>query len=374
MAAPLDVLSDPNFAEYLKRAMTAQPAPGFEEALAEDAQARDRAGLQTGLSQAAALLRNQNVPTLQPHPQGDGMKAWLARQTATNQAQDNALKPLEIAARFRALKGPEAKPPTPDAILEGIGARGGYSGAELDALRDRPDDAMAIFKQRDSAPKAPPTPEQIARGKALRLIPAEGETSEDYEKAIRAEERAAEARGWREQDEKTKRDEKARTEKDATFISEDFTPTVKPLPPPVQADLQKRASANAVVLDNAKQVESILKDGGPAVVGERAAELSMLINNIWVELKDIKNLGVLAGPDMGILQAIVADPSSLNNVLKDATAVRALLPQIQKFQARMKDDMVKRVSGYGARPVGGGAYLPAQQAAGGAPADPLGIR
>jgi hypothetical protein len=194
MAAPLDVLSDPNFAEYLKRAMTAQPAPGFEEALAEDKASRDRAGLQTGLSQAAALLRNQNVPTLQSRPQDDGMKAWVARQAATNQAQDAALKPLEIAARFRALKGGENGPgatpaeTTPDEILVNLAERRGLSGAEADALRPYPKTALEMFKAPDKEDTfAPPTDDQVKRGKATGVsAPAARESSVQYEGRISA--------------------------------------------------------------------------------------------------------------------------------------------------------------------------------------------
>lgn len=180
---------------------------------------------------------------------------------------------------------------------------------------------------------------------------------------LRVDQEQAAAAAMRKAQEDAARAAGAQDEADGKrYISEDFTPAAKPLPPPVQADLQKRAAATRVVLNNADALEELIRSGGPAVWGQRAGQLSMLANNIWTELKDIKGLGVLAGPDMGILQGILADPTKLQTYLKDAAGAQTLLPLIQGFKERMKADMTQRVQNYGAAPAEGGLYFssPAQ--------------
>lgn len=325
----MDPLIDPQMAEWLRQKKEALGAAYEADKAAQEDETR-----RALLMQFAQSYANQRPTPVSPRQVNDARSRFGAEYGLEKDARGTGLDVMKFAGSM--------------AEREAARAAAEAAKAEERAFRsgERDEDRAARLAEREDERKW--REGQAAKDRELRRETLSGVADS---RAALADQRAAEA-------ERKQREEDAKH-----YISDNFTATGKPLLPAVQADLQKRASATDVVLDNAKQVEDILTHGGPAVWGQRATELSSLINNIWTELKDIKNLGVLAGPDMGILQGIVADPSSLDSVLKDAAAVRQLLPQIQKFQARMKGDLVRRVSGYGAKPVEGGAYYEAPAAA-----------
>jgi hypothetical protein len=301
-------------------------AEALHSALAAD---RKRAGfgaMGQNLSRAAALIRGEKVGGMALPPMDDGMKEWLSRQGLAKQ---------------RAEGERDERNYNWDREKHGIGVE--MKGRELEsAAAQREAERAARDAERDEDRAF-----RREEGDRNRAVQREGRRDAAEGRQILNEERAA-------------RGEQRKTEADAKrYISENFTDTAKPLPPQVLADLQKRDSATAVVLDNADQLERLLSEGGPAVWGQRAGQMEMLANNIWTELKDIKNLGVLAGPDMGILQGILADPTQMRSMVKDATAVRDFTQIVRQFKQRMKDDIRRRVKNYGAEPVEGGLYYDA---------------
>lgn len=310
----------------LSSAPPPDPYGGLEDAMASD---RKRAGfgaMGQNLSRAAALIRGERVGGMALPPMDDGMKAWLGRQ------QVDARR----AAADAAAKGAEW-----DRTKFGIGlAMDERKLTDAAAERAAAREARAAERDEDRAFRREEGDRNRAVQREGRRDAAEGRQILNEERAARGEQRKVEADAKR-------------------YISENFSETAQPLPPQVLADLQKRDSATAVVLDNADQLERLLSDGGPAVWGQRAGQMEMLANNIWTELKDIKNLGVLAGPDMGILQGILADPTQMRSMLKDATAVRDFTQIVRQFKQRMKDDIRRRVKNYGATPVEGGLYFDA---------------
>jgi hypothetical protein len=318
------------FAATYRPELGTAPAPdpyaGLEDALASD---RKRAGLGAmgqNLSRAAALIRGEKVGAMALPPMDDGMKEWLARQGV------DAKRSAEAAA-----KGAAEWDRTKFGVQVGLDERKLRDAAEQ---RRAEREARGAERDEDRAFRR-------EEGDRNRAVQREGRESAAAGREILNEERAA-------------RGEQRRAEADAKhYISENFSNTKKPLPPQVLADLQKRDSATAVVLDNADQLERLLSDGGPAVWGQRAGQMEMLANNIWTELKDIKNLGVLAGPDMGILQGILADPTQMRSMLKDATSVRDFTQIVRQFKQRMRDDIRRRVANYGATPVESGLYYDA---------------
>jgi hypothetical protein len=309
-------------------------AEALHSALAAD---RKRAGfgaMGQNLSRAAALVRGEKVGGMALPPMDDGMKEWLSRQgvDAKRAAAAAAAQDAEWnREKFRAGLGMDER-----------------KLAEAAAQREAERAARAAERDEDRDFRRDEGEKNRAAMRDARAAAAESRTVLDEERKARGEQRKTEADAKR-------------------YISENFTDTAKPLPPQVLADLQKRDSATAVVLDNADQLERLLSEGGPAVWGQRAGQMEMLANNIWTELKDIKNLGVLAGPDMGILQGILADPTQMRSMVKDATAVRDFTQIVRQFKQRMKDDIRRRVKNYGAEPVEGGLYYDAP--AGGAAAD-----
>jgi hypothetical protein len=152
-------------ATALARAMGMRDANAAEADLAPLAQQAERAGYA------------EKKRALAPAPASWGAPAGMTRPEA-----------LHVLPTI--LKPGTKHGPVPDSILEAIGERGGRTGAELDALRDNYDVAMDIYKQKGEHGITPPTPEQIARGKALKvpLLPAENENSKQYEDALRARE------------------------------------------------------------------------------------------------------------------------------------------------------------------------------------------
>jgi hypothetical protein len=306
----------------------------LDAALAADREREGAGVLGSNLSRAAALIRGEQVggPSL---PRADERtKAYALRQQMQEHADTKAWQRGEPE---RALKLFEAK-------------------ASLDAASDA----------KKAAEAARVRGEERADERTWR----EGESAKDRE--IRREALAAtaaargEAASSREllnEDRKARASDRAENQNAKHWIGEDFSPTSRPLPPPVQADLQKRIAATRVVDDNAATLEKLLSEGGPAVVGQRAALMEQLANNIWTELKDIKGLGVLAGPDMGILQGILADPTKMRTVLKDTARINSFVGLVQTFRQRMKADTVQRAGTYGATPVEGGLFFVAPPAA-----------
>jgi hypothetical protein len=88
------------------------------------------------------------------------------------------------------LKPGQTHAQTPDAVLVNIADRYGLSGEEADAYRTMPEKAYELMGRKEEHGTTPPTAEQIARGKALKvpLLPAENENSKQYEDALRARE------------------------------------------------------------------------------------------------------------------------------------------------------------------------------------------
>ncbi len=58
------------------------------------------------------------------------------------------------------------------------------------------------------------------------------------------------------------------------------------------------------------------KEGVTVVPGEVQADMESTVTDIQMELKELNNLGVLAGPDMGLLLSQLPDPTSMGAALK----------------------------------------------------------
>jgi len=315
----------------------AGPDPAFEQARAADREAQRKADLTSAFTQAASLVRNQPVAPTPFRQVGDeGLRAWMAQKAAQGAEQDRAFRYGD---------------PLRDLTMLGVrGEQEAARAAEAAKLRGEERGEERAWREGESAKDRELRRQALAAAEEARRSAAESRAAMDEERKARGAQRQTEAEAKH-------------------YISENFTATSTPLPPAVQADLQKRDAATAVVLDNASQLEALLTEGGPAVWGQRAGQMEMLANNIWTELKDIKGLGVLAGPDMAILQGILADPTKVRSILKDASGARDFKQIVQQFQQRVKDDAVRRAKNYGAQPKEGGVYFtaPTTAPAGAAP-------
>ncbi len=109
------------------------------------------------------------------------------------------------------------------------------------------------------------------------------------------------------------------------------------LPKPEEAQKFRSATASAKNLTNmVSQLDSLVDEVGSFEYGgTKGQEMKSVTKQIQLLLKnqDMFNLGVLTGPDMGILESIVADPDSFQSLMtRDSTRkaqISALLKSIK---------------------------------------------
>jgi hypothetical protein len=103
---------------------------------------------------------------------------------------------------------------------------------------------------------------------------------------------------------------------------------------------RRRTAAVPRVVQKIKQLKELIGKYGPYENEYSAAgqQMMSLANDIKLDLKgpEFKALGVLAGPDMAILEALVPDTSSLKNMAKSSSAVNASLDSLAK---RLEEDL-----------------------------------
>jgi hypothetical protein len=104
---------------------------------------------------------------------------------------------------------------------------------------------------------------------------------------------------------------------------------------------RRRTAAVPRVVQKIKQLKELIGKYGPYENEYSSAagqQMMSLANDIKLDLKgpEFKALGVLAGPDMAILEALVPDTTSLKNMAKSSSAVNASLDSLAK---RLEEDL-----------------------------------
>lgn len=80
----------------------------------------------------------------------------------------------------------------------------------------------------------------------------------------------------------------------------------------------------------------------------KAARLKSQYRNLQLQLKELYNLGVLNGPDLGILEDVMIDPTSLGAGFNSNARVEASLEEVQRF-IKNKEKALLQNSGVRAR-------------------------
>lgn len=104
-------------------------------------------------------------------------------------------------------------------------------------------------------------------------------------------------------------------------------------------------------------IDKYTKEGIKVIPGESQAEMESTVTDIQMELKELNNLGVLAGPDMGLLLAQLPDPTGINSALKSVAGKTLgqgdpIISKFKTFQKNLDRKLKSKMSTYGYRKVG----------------------
>ncbi len=297
-------------------------------------------------AQAKATSESENAPAPAEWGALPGMSRKEAR-TYLGTKKDPATHPVR----------PDDEPAPPE-----WGAPGGYTKGQ--ALRA----GFGKAPKGEGEHKKPPTPEQITRGKALGVLPAEDEDSVHYEGAIRAAANSARTAA-------EKGEGRADKKKASRWLGPDFefAPDVpdNAIPDATRAKALDEAGLVTHVHDSAQRLRDLLKRHGPQVVGKAATEMKTLIEDLKLTIKDpVYNLGVLNGRDYELVSKIVSDPTSIGQIVSSEAGVRDLDTALATAQKQWKAKVRARMRGYGAQPKKGGKYEEAAPAAAETPPKP----
>lgn len=124
---------------------------------------------------------------------------------------------------------------------------------------------------------------------------------------------------------------------------EGFTPT----PKDAQEVKKGRASRDAIMADLQRLDELYAKHGSRAY-GDQSTQMEALSRSIQLKLKEVENLGVLNGPDLGLIESMVPNPASLLENAKSAIGQDRYKAKRDFFVNKLEDqfDSGMRAVGY----------------------------
>lgn len=348
--------------------VTADDLAAFEAALAADRGSEGDNALGQNLARAASIYRGNRNPGPVAVPVPSEMRDWVLKRGL--RAEDAAAKAgAESSAAARALAERDNAP-----APEEWGAPRGLTRAEavkwLGTKKEpKPEDPLGPLKERKikaevakleggGEPKTRPTAEQVSRGKALGIVPAEGEDSQHFEDAIRAAANSARTAS-------EKGEGRADKKKASRWLGPDFefAPDVpdNAIPDSTRAKALDEAGLVTHVHDSAQKLRDLLKKHGPEVVGKAATQMKTLVEDLRLTIKDpVYNLGVLNGRDYELVSKIVSDPTAMGQILSSEAGVRDLDTALATAQKQWKSKVRARMRGYGAQPRKGGKYEEAE--------------
>lgn len=152
---------------------------------------------------------------------------------------------------------------------------------------------------------------------------------------------------------------------------------LKPAPTAQTQRLQATYKADKLKLKNLQDAITnyrghLTRTGIEVLPGTENSRLSSAHANLVLQAKEAAKLGVLAGPDMGILEKLVNDPTSLGNALKNVGQfggrAKSLEKQLDDYEGLIKnfDTRLEEVYGSQGGETGGGGSAkisPAERAA-----------
>ena len=148
------------------------------------------------------------------------------------------------------------------------------------------------------------------------------------------------AREDRNYERQQKRDEKLE-ERDKTLAVPGYVRTGEVLPKAEEAVKFRKATATSNALsDKLNRMRELVKQNGSFEWGgEAGTEMESLATEIQLLGKspELYELGVLAGPDLSLLQKITADPSSMSSLFtRDSSRNKQIDSQLSSLQNKLK--------------------------------------
>jgi hypothetical protein len=155
-----------------------------------------------------------------------------------------------------------------------------------------------------------------------------------------------------------KKAEKAEERSRERYIGEGFEDVGgdRKLSPSVVGDAQKRIAAGRQILKDTDQMLELLRTQGPQAFGDNAVKMRSIATNIQLNAKELKNLGVLNGPDLAILEKLAADPTQIGAIAKDSSGFRSLTSIFTALRELTVSDVNALAESIGFRPDKGGPW------------------
>lgn len=301
---------DPRFEEWRRQQMASlessmqppDPMAGFQQAVDADRGARKTAGEQAYLaSLVGGLLRQRPMAT--PAADDSAVKEWVLSKRVSDEAAQAPLDAEWKRAQIERMTAPRVP-----------------SQPKEDPLSDLKREKMEA---------------EIAR---LRRPPAERAPRPVNEAAAAREERA----------------------KAGAVYGGKYFKLRADVPPGSldEIELRKVREASGEVADlaaAADEVSSIYKRTGGQLTGPDAARMRSLITDMQLTAKgpSVYQLGVLAGPDMEILDTMLANPAKLDSVLRNAADLRNFVTEIETFKRRVLERTASKADALGFDPIAG---------------------
>lgn len=131
-------------------------------------------------------------------------------------------------------------------------------------------------------------------------------------------------------------------------------PALKPLGETQQKIVVGANNTASAITDYLQQLDSF--SGTDIVNPDARAAMGTKYNNMLLQAKEAYNLGVLSGPDLGILQSILTDPTSTQGLI---VSKKAMASQAQELQRIMGN--IAAVASHKQQPQMGGPEIPQER-------------
>lgn len=122
---------------------------------------------------------------------------------------------------------------------------------------------------------------------------------------------------------------------------------------PASEDNKKRFTARVDNMEKMRGLTDAMRAAlaeasrfGKSIPGPVQTKIAGLAKKIQIETKNVAELGALSGPDMGLVEGIIADPTSIANVLKDVPG------QLDGLDAWAENGVRAGLKAYGVRKKG----------------------
>jgi hypothetical protein len=105
------------------------------------------------------------------------------------------------------------------------------------------------------------------------------------------------------------------------------------------------------------RLQSLYEKHGTEIYGDAAREMESLVKGIQLTAKEFYNLGVLNGPDLGLMETMIANPTGMKEKLISMTpgAGDPVLPKLKEAKSLIDNRFKATINRYGFQDAGGGS-------------------